>query len=308
MSLTIGDVAIDQDDGTETITPGLAADLYLGRKAVTRIPDPNIPKRCEVTAQVSEGEASIPVDSSAAYLVGDVLGSIDYVSPVPVGGRYPARSFELRIGAIPDGTHLVLTDFLPDGCSIPSGTLYGFQGTDEEWEEAALPQMVKVRTSLAELAVADATALIGFAPFAISQALTANATGTSGTTATDTLLQAALGVGEWIVTVEGKVTCSGVGGVKVGLAFTGTASIREGHVAGAGADALTWLSANHPTLGTPVGAFSAAAGGERMFRLSATLTVTAAGVVKFQYASVTNTQTSTVIAGTRLTASRATLV
>lgn len=160
MTIAIGNVTINQTTGAETTTAGLAVYFYTERKAASKIPDPTKPKGCTVTATLAAGGTSLQVDTSAGYVVGDRLGSLDYVNPVPVLGQYVAAEMTFTVSAIPDSTHLTITPAIPTGASIPSGTKFGFTGTAGEWTAHATKAMVKLRTLIADQSNADAKAIV----------------------------------------------------------------------------------------------------------------------------------------------------
>jgi hypothetical protein len=163
-----------------------------------------------------------------------------------------------------------------------------------DWAEAMTEVVVKIKRAWAREANAHG-AVLPDEPAGKSLIAQPNTTSAS---AQDTSLTFPVLNGErWHVEVDCVVSCSGIGGVKIGLNGPGGSTV-SGYVDGAGASATTWTSAVITALATPVGVFSAAAGGNRMCRLRATIVAGADGDVTFQFASVTGGQTSTIIFAT----------
>lgn len=160
MTIAIGNVTINQTTGAETTVAGLAVYFYTERKLASKIPDPTKPKGCTVTAALAAGGTSLQVNTSAGYVVGDRLGSLDYVNPALVGGQYVGAEVTFTVSSIPDPTHIVISPAVPTGASIANGTKFGFTGTAGEWTDQATKAMVKLRTLIAGQSNADAKAIV----------------------------------------------------------------------------------------------------------------------------------------------------
>lgn len=153
MTLAIGTVVVNPD-GTETTTPGMGTDLYMSRIVTNRLPDPDHKKGCTVATDAAAGATTFEVDSSEGYFVGDSLGSYSYES----GGH--ALQVKFTISALPDTTHITVVEPVPTGVTVKSGTQFGFKGSQSDWHDQVLPNLVKAKTALAVQSIGDATAII----------------------------------------------------------------------------------------------------------------------------------------------------
>ena len=153
MSLTIGTVTVSPDGTYAVSSPThMAPALFLARVSVAGLPDPNNPRRATITVAADGGDTVVSVDSTT-YLNTGPLGSFTVADGVT------AATYRPRIvGSSP--TTLTITPALPAGLVWGPGTVLGFQGTDDEWEDTVLPQLVAQLEGMAATAVAEATALV----------------------------------------------------------------------------------------------------------------------------------------------------
>ncbi len=140
----------------------------------------------------------------------------------------------------------------------------------------------------------------------VSQFLSADSTTTTSTTSQDSNLTFAVNTGEvWICEANLLVDCSGgAGGVKIGFSDPGAgAGTIIGYSDGCGADATFKTGAVISTFGAQ-GAFSTVDGVTNSARMSVVITAADAGNITVQYASVTDGETTKLVAGSSLVARR----
>lgn len=140
----------------------------------------------------------------------------------------------------------------------------------------------------------------------VSQYLVSNSATTTSSTSQDSNLTFAVVAGEtWVCEASLLVTCSGgTGGVKVGFSDPGGGGgTIAGHAYGSAAT-LPAPSVNLITTFGAQGAFSTANGGTRLAWMKVVITAAASGNITVQFASVTATQTTQLIAGSYLIARR----
>ena len=140
----------------------------------------------------------------------------------------------------------------------------------------------------------------------VSQFLSADSTTTTSETSQDSNLTFAVNSGEvWICEANLLVNCSGgASGVKIGFSDPGAGvGTIIGYSDGCGADATFKTGAVISTFGAQ-GAFSTVDGVTNSARMSVVITAAAAGNITVQYASVTDGETTKLVAGSSLVARR----
>lgn len=256
-ALTVGDVTVNETTAVESgVRPGLGYNLYLARVAAQRLPDPDAKKGCTTTAVTSAGSTSFQVDSSAGYVVGDLLAQYTYADPnlsvdpqagarttiasgsngqtlpqatinvastsgfnstgtihiktstgdetvtytglspttftgcsggmgtMSTGGGvsispliHAGLTVKFNVAAIPDGTHITTDVAVPTGVTVPSGTQFGFRGSDTEWSNQVTPQLGKIKKQVRDLAIADAKTILGYNTLPLLSSFTAHSAG-----------------------------------------------------------------------------------------------------------------------------------
>lgn len=180
-----------------------------------------------------------------------------------------------------------------------------FTGTAAAWADRVNTALVKVKQGIARQANALAS---GHYSGEVSLALSANDTNTLSATPKHTNLALAVKSGEtWMIDARLSVSCSGAGGVKLGATAPGGSTV-YGHMDGASSSATAYGTSLFNTGNNPVGVVASSTGDQRVARVTATITAGADGNIGVCFAPVTNGQTATILARSRMRASRVNLV